>query len=74
MDAGALEAGTSRRSRPIGTADISTLPNEDCCSQLAPPRVSTSTRARLPQLQAVEKRLDLDEVTEALLGSAHPGC
>ncbi|MBB4795575.1 tRNA uracil 4-sulfurtransferase ThiI [Streptomyces nodosus] len=51
--------------RSIGTAEISTLPDEDCCRLLAPPRAST--RAGLPQLRAVEKRLDLDEVTAALL-------
>ncbi|MBZ6134662.1 hypothetical protein KVH27_31580 [Streptomyces olivaceus] len=42
----------------ISTAGISVLPDEDCCSLLAPPRVST--RAGLPQLHSVEKRLDLD--------------
>ncbi|MFI7351587.1 tRNA uracil 4-sulfurtransferase ThiI [Streptomyces sp. NPDC049936] len=52
----------------IGTAGISVLPDEDCCSLLAPPRVST--RAGLPQLRSVEKRLDLDEVVEALVASA----
>ncbi|MFI9628988.1 tRNA uracil 4-sulfurtransferase ThiI [Streptomyces sp. NPDC052042] len=54
--------------RSIGTAEISVLPDEDCCSLLAPPRVST--RARLPELRTVERRLDLDEVVEALLGAA----
>ncbi|MEW5350948.1 tRNA uracil 4-sulfurtransferase ThiI [Streptomyces sp. 16-176A] len=54
--------------KAIGTAGISVLPDEDCCSLLAPPRVST--RAGLPRLRAVEKRLDLDEVVEALLASA----
>ncbi len=52
----------------IGTAGISVLPDEDCCSLLAPPRVST--RAGLPQLHSVEKRLDLDEVVETLLDAA----
>ena len=52
----------------IGTAGISVLPDEDCCSLLAPPRVST--RAGLPQLHSVEKRLDLDEVVETLLHAA----
>lgn len=51
--------------RRIGTADISVLPDEDCCQLLAPPRVST--RAGLPQLRAVERRIDFDEVVEALL-------
>nr|WP_247614197.1 tRNA uracil 4-sulfurtransferase ThiI [Streptomyces sp. RG38] len=60
--------------RTLGTADISVLPDEDCCTLLAPPRVST--RAGLPQLRSVERRLDLDEVVEALLAGAqvmHPG-
>ncbi|MEU4148032.1 tRNA uracil 4-sulfurtransferase ThiI [Streptomyces parvulus] len=52
----------------IGTAEISILPDEDCCGLLAPPRVST--RAGLPQLRSVEKRLDLEDVVEALLDSA----
>ncbi|WP_018566706.1 tRNA uracil 4-sulfurtransferase ThiI [Streptomyces sp. PsTaAH-124] len=52
----------------VGTAEISVLPDEDCCRLLAPPRAST--RAGLPQLRAVERRLDLDEVTAALLESA----
>ncbi|MFB9738331.1 tRNA uracil 4-sulfurtransferase ThiI [Streptomyces thermocoprophilus] len=51
--------------RRIGTAEISVLPDEDCCQLLAPPRATT--RAALPRLRAVEKRLDLDEVTQALL-------
>ncbi len=60
--------------RTIGTAGISVLPDEDCCGLLAPPRVST--RAGLPQLHSVERRLDLDDVVETLLASArlmHPG-
>lgn len=54
--------------RAIGTADISVLPDEDCCSLLAPPRVST--RAAVPHLRAVERRLDLDELIEELLAGA----
>ncbi|RMB81062.1 tRNA uracil 4-sulfurtransferase ThiI [Streptomyces shenzhenensis] len=54
--------------RSIGTAEISVLPDEDCCRLLAPPRVST--RAELPQLRAVERRMDLAEVIEGLLGGA----
>ncbi|WP_425580790.1 tRNA uracil 4-sulfurtransferase ThiI [Streptomyces thermospinosisporus] len=52
----------------IGTAGISVLPDEDCCSLLTPPRVST--RARLSQLHSVEKRLDLEEAVEAMVDSA----
>ncbi|MFJ3297922.1 tRNA uracil 4-sulfurtransferase ThiI [Streptomyces bacillaris] len=54
--------------RSIGTADVSVLPDEDCCSLLAPRRVTT--RAELPHLRVLERRLDLDEVIEALLDSA----
>ncbi|WP_079194134.1 tRNA uracil 4-sulfurtransferase ThiI [Streptomyces sp. CB02923] len=52
--------------RALGTAQISVLPDEDCCKLLAPPRVAT--RAALPDLRAVEKRLELDEVVDGLLG------
>ncbi|MEU2822733.1 hypothetical protein ABZ763_10750 [Streptomyces bacillaris] len=52
----------------IGTADVSVLPDEDCCSLLAPRRVTT--RAELPHLRVLERRLDLDEVIGALLDSA----
>ncbi|MCL7490313.1 tRNA 4-thiouridine(8) synthase ThiI [Streptomyces sp. MCA2] len=51
--------------RSIGTAEISVLPDEDCCKLLAPPRVSL--RAGLTGLRSVEKRLDLDEVVDGLL-------
>ncbi|WP_407556007.1 tRNA uracil 4-sulfurtransferase ThiI [Streptomyces sp. Pv4-95] len=51
--------------RAIGTAEISVLPDEDCCKLLAPPRVSL--RAGLTDLRSVEKRLDLDDVVDGLL-------
>ncbi|MFK0295035.1 tRNA uracil 4-sulfurtransferase ThiI [Streptomyces sp. NPDC090442] len=54
--------------RAIGTADVSVLPDEDCCRLLAPPQVST--RAALPQLHALERRLDLDELIAELLAGA----
>ncbi|MFE4518699.1 tRNA uracil 4-sulfurtransferase ThiI [Kitasatospora sp. NPDC056783] len=53
------------QARALGTAEISVLPDEDCCSLLAPPQVTTG--ARIGHLRAVEKRLDLDELVEALL-------
>ncbi|MFJ9691589.1 tRNA uracil 4-sulfurtransferase ThiI [Kitasatospora sp. NPDC101183] len=62
------------QARALGTADISVLPDEDCCQLLAPPQVATG--ARVGQLKAVEQRLDLDELVEALLGAIqvmHPG-
>lgn len=51
--------------RSIGTAEISVLPDEDCCKLLAPPRVTL--RAGLSDLRTVEKRLDLDDVVDNLL-------
>ncbi|KNB53208.1 tRNA uracil 4-sulfurtransferase ThiI [Streptomyces caatingaensis] len=54
--------------RAIGTAPVSVLPDEDCCKLLAPGHVST--RAQLPDVQRVEKRLDMDEVIEGLLRAA----
>ncbi|MFE4977559.1 tRNA uracil 4-sulfurtransferase ThiI [Kitasatospora sp. NPDC056651] len=53
------------QARALGTAEISVLPDEDCCSLLAPPEVTTG--ARIGHLRAVEQRLDLDELVEALL-------
>ncbi|WP_019815311.1 tRNA uracil 4-sulfurtransferase ThiI [Saccharomonospora saliphila] len=51
--------------RRIGTADVSTLPDEDCCSLLTPPRVATRTTPR--QLEGVERRLEIDELVPKLL-------
>ncbi|EID55709.1 tRNA uracil 4-sulfurtransferase ThiI [Saccharomonospora xinjiangensis] len=51
--------------RRIGTAEISKLPDEDCCSLLAPPRVATRTTPS--QLVNVERRMDLDELVPKLL-------
>ncbi|MBO8186323.1 tRNA 4-thiouridine(8) synthase ThiI [Streptomyces sp. DW4-2] len=54
--------------RALGTADVSALPDEDCCSLLAPRQVST--RARVPDLERVERRLELDELVDELLAGA----
>lgn len=51
--------------RRIGTADISRLPDEDCCSLLTPPHVATHTT--VPQLSGVERRLEMDELVAKLL-------
>ncbi|MFF4607360.1 tRNA uracil 4-sulfurtransferase ThiI [Streptomyces sp. NPDC001339] len=51
--------------RSIGTAEVSVLPDEDCCKLLAPPRVTL--RAGLTGLRSVERRLDVDDVVESLL-------
>ncbi|WP_380281714.1 tRNA uracil 4-sulfurtransferase ThiI [Kitasatospora purpeofusca] len=55
------------QARALGTAAISVLPDEDCCSLLAPPQVSTG--ARIGHLKVVEQRLDLDELVETLLAN-----
>lgn len=54
--------------RAIGTAGISVLPDEDCCTLLAPPRVSTG--AHTPDLRKIEKRMEMDELVEGLLATA----
>ncbi len=54
--------------RALGTAEVSVLPDEDCCSLLAPRQVST--HARVPDLERVEKRLEVDELVEELLAGA----
>lgn len=51
----------------IGTAEISPLPDEDCCTLIMPPRVATHSRPE--QLDRLEKRLDLDEIVEKLLAN-----
>ncbi|WP_298183319.1 tRNA uracil 4-sulfurtransferase ThiI [Saccharomonospora sp.] len=51
--------------RRIGTAEISKLPDEDCCSLLSPPRVATRTTPT--QLEGVERRMELDELVPKLL-------
>lgn len=60
--------------RALGTAEISVLPDEDCCRLLAPPRVSTG--AAVGDLHTVERRLDIDEVVDNLVRDVqilHPG-
>ncbi|WP_344533852.1 tRNA uracil 4-sulfurtransferase ThiI [Streptomyces albiaxialis] len=53
--------------RSLGTAEISVLPDEDCCQLLAPPRVTT--RAPMRELRTVERRLEIDEIVEELLST-----
>jgi len=52
----------------LGTAEISRLPDEDCCSLLLPRSVATRTTPA--QLDGFERRLDLDDTVEALLAKA----
>ncbi|WP_327086016.1 tRNA 4-thiouridine(8) synthase ThiI [Nonomuraea sp. NBC_01738] len=53
--------------RRIGTLAISELPDEDCCSLLAPKRAET--RARIEDLKLIEKRLDAEELAVQLADS-----
>ncbi|MDN0198788.1 tRNA uracil 4-sulfurtransferase ThiI [Streptomyces sp. S.PNR 29] len=52
----------------LGTAEISRLPDEDCCSLLAPRRVATRTTPGA--LARLEQRLDLEETVDGLLAKA----
>lgn len=54
-----------READRLGTREISTLPDEDCCSLLTPPEVATRTKPE--QFAAVEGRLDFDELVPKLL-------
>ncbi|MDZ7361323.1 MAG: tRNA 4-thiouridine(8) synthase ThiI [candidate division KSB1 bacterium] len=51
--------------RRLGTFDISTEPFEDCCSLFVPPH--PATRAKLPVVQELEARLDLQPLIEQTL-------
>lgn len=50
----------------IDTAEISQLPDEDCCTLLIPPYVTT--HAKLEKLARVENRLGIEEVVDRVLG------
>jgi tRNA uracil 4-sulfurtransferase len=50
--------------RRIHTLAISELPDEDCCSLLAPRRAET--RAKIEDLRQIEKRLDAGELADQL--------
>lgn len=53
--------------RRLGTLEISELPDEDCCSLLAPKRAET--RAKIEDLKQIEKRLDAEELCVQLADS-----
>lgn len=58
------------QARRVRTLAISELPDEDCCTLLAPRRAET--RARIDDLRQLEKRLDAGELAEQLAESAQP--
>ncbi|MFC5182182.1 tRNA uracil 4-sulfurtransferase ThiI [Actinomadura harenae] len=55
------------QARKIRTLSISELPDEDCCTMLAPRRAET--RAKIDDLRQIEKRLDVEELAEQLVES-----
>ncbi|MFC4907782.1 tRNA uracil 4-sulfurtransferase ThiI [Actinomadura gamaensis] len=55
------------QARKIRTLTISELPDEDCCTMLAPRRAET--RAKIDDLRQIEKRLDVNELAEQLVES-----
>src|SRR5690606_581485 len=52
----------------IGTAEVSILPDEDCCTLFASPLAET--RADVSALEKIDQRLDLEPLIEGLLESA----
>lgn len=53
--------------RRIGTLEISELPDEDCCTLLAPRR--PETRAKIEDLKQIERRLDAEDLAIHLADS-----
>ncbi|WP_055481861.1 tRNA uracil 4-sulfurtransferase ThiI [Sphaerimonospora mesophila] len=56
--------------RRIGTLAISELPDEDCCTLLAPR--SAETRAKIEDLKQIERRLDAEDLAVQLADSIRP--
>jgi tRNA uracil 4-sulfurtransferase len=52
----------------IGTAEISKMPDEDCCTLFASPLAET--RAQVSALEKIERRLDLDPLVDELISAA----
>ncbi|RAY13098.1 tRNA 4-thiouridine(8) synthase ThiI [Actinomadura craniellae] len=52
------------QARRVRTLSISELPDEDCCTLLAPRRAET--RAKIDDLRQIDRRLDADELAEQL--------
>lgn len=52
----------------LGTAEISRLPDEDCCTLLLPRSVATRTTPG--RLDRFEQRLDMDDMVDTLLAKA----
>jgi thiamine biosynthesis protein ThiI len=52
----------------LGTYDVSVIPDEDCCTLFTPP--FPATRARLADVLAAERELDVDALVEAAASAA----
>ncbi|HEY8454471.1 MAG TPA: tRNA uracil 4-sulfurtransferase ThiI [Actinopolymorphaceae bacterium] len=52
----------------IGTAEISKLPDEDCCTLFASPLAET--RAQVTELEKIERRLELEPLVDELIAAA----
>lgn len=52
----------------LGTAEVSRLPDEDCCTLFASPLAET--RADITELDKIDRRLDLETLVESLLEAA----
>lgn len=54
--------------RRLGTLELSELPDEDCCTRLLPPAVTT--HADLSRLHDLERRVDAAALADTLAGTA----
>ncbi|MEQ4204811.1 tRNA uracil 4-sulfurtransferase ThiI [Actinopolymorpha sp. B9G3] len=52
----------------IGTAEISKMPDEDCCTLFASPLAET--KAQVSALEKIERRLDLEPLVDELISAA----
>ncbi len=64
MDKDEISAEAER----IGTFPISIIPDQDCCTLFTPKH--PATRARLPEVEAAEQALPIDDMIAAALGAA----
>jgi thiamine biosynthesis protein ThiI len=56
------------QAKAIRTYDISILPDQDCCQLFIP--IHPATRSRLWEVEAVEEKLDVEEMVEAAVREA----
>jgi tRNA uracil 4-sulfurtransferase len=56
------------QARRIGTFDISSIPDQDCCQLFVPKH--PATKARLGEVEEAESRIDIRELTRAGIENA----